>query len=176
LSGGGEEEEEGEEDGGVEACLMRVEEEEEVEEENRAATPNAVPTSASRTALVKEGTKVIPLPSPPPSNKEKNAAPPPLLLLLLLLITFLHHGPSTSLAVPCRINPPNTTSVNPTKPPTNTGMVSLFFFNFKRRCVHSIKREATGAKNTAPATRKGFVTCEPAQAIATTFKKRREVA
>lgn len=162
MSGGGEEggEEEEEEGGGMEACLVRVEEEEEeeTEEEKRAATPKAVPTSASRAGLVKEGANGIPLPSPRPRNKDTNAAPPLLLLLLLLLITFLHHGPSSSLTVPCRIKPPNTTSVNPTKPPTNTGIASLFFFSFNRRCVHSIKREATGAKNTAPATRKGLVT------------------
>jgi len=166
----------------VEACLVRVEEKEE-EAEVRAATPKAVPTSASRAGPVKEGTKVIPLPSPPAAPLYKNAAafPPPLLLLRLLLNIFLRHsltpGPaSASLIVPCKIKLPNTTNVPSTNPPTNTGIASLFFFNLNRRCVHSIKREATGAKNVAPATRKGFVTCEPAQAIATTFKKRRDVA
>ncbi len=178
-----EEDDEDKEEGGMEAYLVRVEEEDDEKRvQERATTPtmlNNVPTSASRAGLVQDGANAIPLSPPPPRHKTAAASTLPLPLLLLLLIivtTFLHHGPSTSLTVPCRTNPPNTTSVAPTKPPTNSGMASPFLLKPNRRCVHSIRREATGANTTAPATRNGLVTCDPAHAIATTLRKRRNVA
>jgi len=161
---------------------MVEEEDDKKRVEERAIIPTLIkaPTSATRVGLIQDSANAVPLspPQKPPRHKTAAASTPrlPLQLLPIIVALFLQHGPSTALTVPCRISPPKTTSVNPTKPPTKTGRASPFFFNPNRRCVHSIRREATGANITAPATRKGLVTCDPAHAIATTLRKRRNVA
>lgn len=67
---------------------------------------------------------------------------------------------NASLIDPWAINSPKTKAVAPSIPPTRIGTVSLFFLKPSRFCVQSMRREAAGASRTAPATRRGLVTCK----------------
>ena len=121
--------------------------------------------------MEKRGGRSFPIliPSPPPSptdGKRRKAA------FATPLPALANFKARESLTVPCNINPPKIMAVRANTHTTNTGTVCSFRCRFSLVCVYVMSLDVRGARRMARPTRKGLVTCEPAQARVRTLRKR----